>query len=164
MLRSCTRDFSRVVFFACRVSACQRPSHAQHVHVAQGPHGSSVASSQKHLSSHSVQHGTQYTFSDDSATIEHFLTTLQISSSDEIYQCDEPINVSFGYLADLHSPAGYEPKDVAEEDNPVQGGPLFFHRPSMTSLYDSAESIATLPPESDLDDERVRTMLASPLY
>ena len=29
---------------------------------------------------------------------------LQISSSDEIYHCDDPINVSFGSLADLHSP------------------------------------------------------------
>ena len=31
------------------------------------------------------------------------------------------------------------------------------------SAYDSAESIAT-PPDSDLEDERLRTMLASPLY
>ena len=29
---------------------------------------------------------------------------LPISSSDEIYHCDDPINVSFGSLADLHSP------------------------------------------------------------
>ena len=29
------------------------------------------------------------------------------------------MNVSFGSLADLHSPAGCEPKDLAEEDNPV---------------------------------------------
>ena len=40
---------------------------------------------------------------------------------------------------------------------------MFFHRPSMTSTYESAESIAT-PPESDLDDEQIRIMLASPLY
>ena len=33
----------------------------------------------------------------------------------------------------------------------------------MTSTCDSAESIATLPPESDLDDEQIRNMLASPL-
>ena len=32
--------------------------------------------------------------------------SLQISSSDEIYHCDDPINVSFGSLADLHSPTG----------------------------------------------------------
>ena len=41
---------------------------------------------------------------------------------------------------------------------------MFFHRPSMTSNYDSAESIATLPLESDVDDEQLRDMLASPLY
>ena len=47
----------------------------------------------------------------------------------------------------------------------MQVGPLFFHRPSMTSTYDSAaESIATFPPESDLNDEQIRTMQASPLY
>ena len=41
---------------------------------------------------------------------------------------------------------------------------MFFHRPSMTSTYDSAESVATLPPEPGLDDEQIRNMLASPLY
>ena len=34
----------------------------------------------------------------------------------------------------------------------------------MTSTYDSAESIATPPPESDLDDDQIRKMLALPLY
>ena len=136
----------------------------------------------KTFSSHLAQHGTQHTFSDDSAIAEHFRAShlhsnphfrpstrpstgpLQISSSDEIYHCDDPVNVSFGSLADLHSPSGYEPKDLAEEDNPVQVKPLFFHRPSMTSTYDSAESIATSPPEWDLDDEQIRTLLASSLY
>ena len=42
--------------------------------------------------------------------------------------------------------------------------PMFFHRLSVTSTYDSAESIATPPLESDLDDEQIRNMLASPLY
>ena len=64
--------FSRAVFHSL---FCQRLSHAQHVHVAQGPHGSSVVSSQKHSSSHSVQHCTQYTFSDDPTIIEHFSGT-----------------------------------------------------------------------------------------
>ena len=41
---------------------------------------------------------------------------------------------------------------------------MFFHRPSMTSTCDSAESVATPPPEPDLDDEQLRDMLASPLY
>ena len=42
--------------------------------------------------------------------------------------------------------------------------PMFFHGPSMTSTCDSAESIATPPPKSDLDDEQIRNMLDSPLY
>ena len=94
MSRSRTRDFSRVVFCVSCVGACQRLSHAQHVHVSQGPHGSSVVSSQKHLSSHSAQHGTQYTFSDDSAIIEHF-TTSHLHSNPPF---DQTIN---GTSADL---------------------------------------------------------------
>ena len=46
----------------------------------------------------------------------------------------------------------------------MQCKPLAFHRPSMTSTHHATESIATLPPESDLNDEQIRTMLASPLY
>ena len=56
----------------------------------------------------------------------------------------------------------YEPKDVAEKDD-LCVKPLFFHRPSFTSTYDSAGSIATPPPESVLDDEQIRALLASPL-
>ena len=41
--------------------------------------------------------------------------------------------------------------------------PMFFHKLSMTSTCDTSESIAT-PPESDLDDDQIRNMLASPLY
>ena len=42
--------------------------------------------------------------------------------------------------------------------------PLFFHRPSITSTCDSAESIATPPPESDQDDEQIRALLAWPPF
>ena len=42
--------------------------------------------------------------------------------------------------------------------------PMFFHKPSMTSTYCTCESIATSSPESDLDDDQIRNMLASPLY
>ena len=145
MSRSRTRDFSRAVFHSL---SCQRLSHAQHVHVAQGPHGSSVVSSQKHSSSHLVQHGTQYTFSDDPTIIEHFSLALQsalrpdpstgllqISSSDEIYFHDDLINVSFGLVADLHSPTGWENNDLAEGDNPVQFEQLVFRRRNMTSTH-----------------------------
>ena len=46
--------------------------------------------------------------------------------------------------------------------NKTEVTPIFFHRPSMTSIYDSAESTATRPQEFDLDDEQIRGMLASP--
>ena len=59
-------------------------------------------------------------------------------------------------MAIYHPLTGYEPIDLAEEDNPVQVRPLFFHRPSMTPTCDSAESIATPPLESDLDGEQIR--------
>ena len=57
----------------------------------------------------------------------------------------------------------YEYQDLAEHED-LRVKPLFFHRPSITSTYDSAESIATPPPESDLDDEQIRALLTSPLY
>ena len=41
--------------------------------------------------------------------------------------------------------------------------PLSCSHSLIHSAYDSAESIAT-PPDSDLEDEQLRTMLASPLY
>ena len=65
-------------------------------------------------------------------------------------------------MADALPPTVYEPKDLAEDDD-LCVKPLFFHRPSITSTYDSSESIATPPPESDLDDEQIRAPLASPL-
>ena len=51
--------------------------------------------------------------------------------------------MSFGPLAETHSPTGYELKDLTEEDNSILVKPMFFHRPSKTSTFDSAESIAT---------------------
>ena len=67
-------------------------------------------------------------------------------------------------MAETHSPTGYEPKDLTEEDNSFSVKSMFFDRPSMTSTCDSAESIATPPPESDWDDEKIKNMLASPQY
>ena len=69
----------------------------------------------------------------------------------------------FGRPADQNSLTGYEPKDLIEV-NDTEVTPTLFHRPSMTSTYDSAQSIATPPLEADLDDEQIKAMLASPLY
>ena len=82
-----------------------------------------------------------------------------MSASHGDLPCADPSNVSFGPLTETHSPTGYEPKYLTEEHNFILVKPMFFHGPSMTSTYESAESI-----ESDWDDEQIRNMLASPLY
>ena len=69
----------------------------------------------------------------------------------------------FGRLSESNTLTGYEPNDLIEMNN-TEVTPMFFHRPCVTSTYDSAEGIATLPPESDLEDEQIRDMLSSPLY
>ena len=89
--------------------------------------------------------------------------SLFLSHGDD--HCDDPQHVAtFGPLAEPQLPTAYEPKDLTEEDTSMLVKPMCFHRPSMTSTFDSAESIATSPAESDLDDEHLRDMLASPLY
>ena len=77
--------------------------------------------------------------------------------------------MSIGYLAEPTTFTSYEPKHLAEEkdfaeheDSRVK--PLFFPRPNVASTYDSAESITRSPPESDVDDEQIRALPASPLY
>ena len=45
------------------------------------------------------------------------------------------------------------------EHDELRVKPLSFHQPIIASTYDPAESIATPPPESDLDDEQLRTLL-----
>ena len=66
MSRSRTRDLSRAVFHSLSLTCITHACGSSH---------SGVLCSQSHLSSHLAQHGTQYTFSDVSAIIEHFLTT-----------------------------------------------------------------------------------------
>ena len=87
-----------------------------------------------------------------------------LSTSHGDLPCADPSNVSFGPVAETHSPTGYEPRDLTEEDNSFLVKPMFFQSPSRTSTYDSGESIATSAPELDLDDEQIRNMLESPLY
>ena len=55
-------------------------------------------------------------------------------------------------------------QDPVQDDNEEIGvKPLSCSQSSTNSAYDSAESIAT-PPDSDLEDEQLRKMLASPPY
>ena len=70
---------------------------------------------------------------------------------------------TFGSLSEPQLLTGYERNDLTHMNN-IEVKPMFFHRPSVTSTCVSAERIAIPPPESGLDDEQVRNMLASPLY
>ena len=81
-------------------------------------------------------------------------------------------------MAKPRSFAHYEPKQLAEdqeyrhftedkqltEHEDLRVKPLSFHQSITASAYDSAESIATPPPEPGLDDEQLRALLASQLY
>ena len=107
-----------------------------------------------------------------SSTLEHY-TIFDMHSSPTfyhtIYQTFIVVYftmkyVSFGLMAETNSVTGYDPKDLTEEDNSILVKPMFFHRPSMTSTCDSAESIATSPPESYWDNDQIQNMLGSPLY
>ena len=86
-------------------------------------------------------------------------TSLFLSHGDD--HCDDPRHgATFGQFAESNLPTGYAPNDLTEMNN-TEITPIIFHRPSVTSTCDSAESITTRPPESDLDDEQMRNMLAS---
>ena len=97
--------------------------------------------------------------------------SLFTSSSHGYYPCADSSNASFSLMPESTSPTGYEPNCLIEDNSKdlnemtsMEIKPMFFHRPSLTSTYGSAESVATPTPESDLDDDQIRNLLASPLY
>ena len=59
---------------------------------------------------------------------------------------------------------GISPKTTSLPNTKIYVSNLFFHQPSRASTCDSAESIVRPPPDSDLDNEQIRALLASPLY
>ena len=83
-----------------------------------------------------------------------------------------------GDLAEPGPFTGYDPKQLAEdrdhkhftgdgqftEHEGLRVKTLSFHQSIIASIYDSAECIATALPESDLDDEQLRALMASPLH
>ena len=73
--------------------------------------------------------------------MSHAQSLLFPSHGDD--HCADPRHgATFDQLAESNFPTCYEPNDLTEMIN-TEGTPIFFHRPSMTSTYDSAESIAT---------------------
>ena len=104
--------------------------------------------SQNSHSSHLAQHvarASSFSPSHLSTTSLSTCTPVRLSllSSHGDLSCADPSHMFFGPLAETHSPTGYEPKNLAEEDNSLLVKLMFFHRPSMTSTHDSADSIAT---------------------
>ena len=107
-------------------------------------------------SAHTIsRHDICHTFDEQHTFTWHVHSFLAKDSNflpREIEHCADPQEVSLGYLAEPTTCTGYEPKDLAgNEDFRVK--PLFFHRPRKASTYDSAESSAT-PHEADLDYEQ----------
>ena len=99
-------------------------------------------------------------------------------SSSEQNPCEDRRPQLSGALAKPRLFTGYEPKQLAEhqdykhftgddqltEHEDLRVKPLTFHQSITASSCDSAESIATPHPESDLDDEQLRVLQASPQY
>ena len=122
-----------------------------------------------------------------SYTVPHFVTPRTGTPSspfpESVFQrAEQPCEdrrpqLMSGALTEQPHFTGYEPKQLAEdrdykhftgddqftEHEDLRVKPLSVHQSIITSTYDSVESIAT-PPESDLDDEQLRALLASPLY
>ena len=65
------------------------------------------------------------------------------SSSHADHTCADPSHSSFGPLPETTSPTGYcEPNNLIE-DNSTVIKPMYFHKSSMTSTFDTSESSAT---------------------
>ena len=98
-------------------------------------------------------------------------------SAHPFIHCEDPRQD--GTSTEFHSSTGYEPKrtelntivvnpqnqttDDQDDIEEIGVKPLSYSQSLIRSAYDSAESIAA-PPDSDLEDEQLRKMLASPLY
>ena len=139
-------------------------THWLHAHVWLKEHIVCVLPQNCHTSSRNV---TRYT------SLEHYTYTGHVHSFlifETIFLTSTFQPASTLRRSTTSSFTGYEPKQLAEpldhrhftEDNQraehedLRVKPLLFHRPSIASTYDSAESIVTPPPNSDLDDEQIR--------
>ena len=117
-------------------------------------------------SEHAMSHAQSFLFAYLTSSAHSTRTPVQTSllfPSHGDDHCDDPRpGATFGRSVESNTLTSCDPNDLVELSN-TEVTPKIFHRSSVTSTYDSAESIAAHPPESDLDDEQIRTMLDSPL-
>ena len=125
-----------------------------------------------------------------SCNVGHLASLVDTKHKHFFLSCPEPVPLRAhkpcedrrpqrsGALAEPRLLTGYEPKQLAEdqdykhftgdgqltEHQDLRIKPLSFHQSITASTYDSAESIATRHPESDIDDEQLRALVASPLH
>ena len=85
--------------------------------------------------------------------------TLLMSISHGDLSCEDPSNVSFGSLAETHSPTDYESKDLTEEHISRGQTKVLPQTEHDVDLWFSWE-LCDSSPESDLNDEQIRNMLA----
>ena len=153
--------------------------HASRMHVCIGSRLSCVPKighpSTRHVSTCASQHTEhQHNFS---FTYLSSSPNPDLLSTHPFIHCEDPRRD--GTSTEFHSSIGYEPKRI--ELNRILVNPqnqiiddldvveaigvklLSYCQSLIHSAYDWATSIAT-PPDSDLEDEQLRTMLASPLY
>ena len=113
--------------------------------------------------SHAMTHGTRSTSSSSFSSVPGLIPPRSLITSVTPY-ADPRKAQEGGIYPELHPHTGYEPnRIVGDQDNTY-----FTEDDQITELEDrttkdSVESIAT-PPEADVDDEQLRTLLASPLY
>ena len=81
----------------------------------------------------------------------------------ELLQCQGELIVFDGFLLMQLRSILMSYQDLAQHED-LRVKPLAFHQSITASTYNSAESIATLPPESDLGDDQLCAPLVSPLY
>ena len=157
---------------------CRTPhflSHAQSLHsFAHGHHAHAGLKSSRVVPLRAMSHA-----------LTHFTPSICTPSSPvlvplPLIHCEDPLPPQGGASAELPLPTGYEPNRIVDNlvvDNQENRNlaedqiteledrvkSLSYNQSFLPSTHDSAESIAT-PPESDFDDEQLRTLLASPLY
>ena len=164
--------------FTCTVTP-QVTQHRWHVYICSRRVVRRKTSHHPRVMSLPLLHATLSTFSpslSSASCVVVFFSNPDLLSTYPIIHCEDPRQD--GTATEDHSSTGHEPKGIElnrmlvkpqnqiiddQDDIEEIGVKKWSYSQSLVhSAYDSAESTAT-PPDSDLEDEQLRKMLASPL-